>query len=810
MSTIINNEGKEVLTAFHDIHAYSHRPNIFGDGIACIDVWDFSKANLNEENRIRAITQVASICYQNPKALESASLYKRLAAESIGLPSSSFEFVPVLLNPWNDVAKKILVDQRSNVRKFGEWISFEDPETGNTREALLTNYRAMCYDYEKALADIVSYFDNLPRTQDNELQLKHHIEYIEDMYLKFFNTEEECAIIKEHFKVFLFNVDMPTRSQMVRHRVNWQELCISGDSMITTLQGKRSIKELYENQFRKSPNKLPKVKTYDFNEKRLVWTEIKEVFSTGKKEVYEVVLQTGRNKNKLKIRSTENHKFYTCDGWKELKDIKIGDFIATNGIHILDNNDECIRITKEMIHNKINKKEYAELYNISELILIRKLQKINMIYSDIDFRITNYHLKEWLLEHKEKMINEGKNHKDFAKEYDINLNTLNKWFRKFNINYTKDELAKTKKDAWNKGLIGENSHSFGREFNVETKQKIGEGLAKPLGETALGFSFRVRSYWQADFRKTKILENFSFCCARCKTSDISDIELDHIKPVRLYPSLAMVESNIQPLCKKCHIEKSTEDTKLDDHTYNFNFVEGINLIGVEDTFDIEVDHPDHNYIANGIIVHNSRRYVSGKRVQFNFYISEGMKKVVGDQVTTEASGKKVNIHTTTEDVINICVEQYFAALEQGVKPQEARRIIPQAAYTKIWGAFQPSQLQNFFDLRLDEHAQWEIRKVAEAMFGALESYKNFPKMTAEQEKEASKRLQDLADGKVTLMTREEINSLLDAADEVEPNNILTTEEINKLSKTAVKFLTGVDMVPEDEVSLDDAFDLLKG
>ena len=73
------------------------KQNIFGDNIAFIEQYDFSTANMSVENRILAITQVASICYQNPKALGSESLYNRLMAESIGLPSSSFEMCPILL-----------------------------------------------------------------------------------------------------------------------------------------------------------------------------------------------------------------------------------------------------------------------------------------------------------------------------------------------------------------------------------------------------------------------------------------------------------------------------------------------------------------------------------------------------------------------------------------------------------------------------------------------------------------------------------------------------------------------------------------
>lgn len=79
------------------VNPVNKKENIFGDGIAFVEQYDFSTANLSEENRIKAITKVASICYQNPKAIGSESLYNRLLAESQGLPSSSFEMCPILL-----------------------------------------------------------------------------------------------------------------------------------------------------------------------------------------------------------------------------------------------------------------------------------------------------------------------------------------------------------------------------------------------------------------------------------------------------------------------------------------------------------------------------------------------------------------------------------------------------------------------------------------------------------------------------------------------------------------------------------------
>ena len=68
-----------------------------------------------------------------------------------------------------------------------------------------------------------------------------------------------------------------------------------------------------------------------------------------------------------------------------------------------------------------------------------------------------------------------------------------------------------------------------------------------------------------------------------------------------------------------------------------------------------------------------------------------------------------------EDIINVCLNHYFKALDSGIKPEEARRILPQAMMTQIWGAFQPNQLDNWFKLRLNPHAQSEIRMVAQAM-----------------------------------------------------------------------------------------------
>lgn len=103
----------------------------------------------------------------------------------------------------------------------------------------------------------------------------------------------------------------------------------------------------------------------------------------------------------------------------------------------------------------------------------------------------------------------------------------------------------------------------------------------------------------------------------------------------------------------------------------------------------------------------SRRYVSGKKVPFDFYVDEKMQKVTSINDIIEYTG-----NYTTQEVIDICMNHYYSALEQGVKPQDARRIIPQGAYTEIWTGMMPRVYENMLKLRTKPKTQWEFRQLA--------------------------------------------------------------------------------------------------
>ncbi len=72
-------------------------------------------------------------------------------------------------------------------------------------------------------------------------------------------------------------------------------------------------------------------------------------------------------------------------------------------------------------------------------------------------------------------------------------------------------------------------------------------------------------------------------------------------------------------------------------------------------------------------------------------------------------------------------------IEYGYHTQIASRFLPQTTYTEFYMMGEVEGLQNFFRLRLDEHAQAEIREVAEAMLTLLKQHQ--PELAAKTKPE---------------------------------------------------------------------------
>lgn len=65
---------------------------------------------------------------------------------------------------------------------------------------------------------------------------------------------------------------------------------------------------------------------------------------------------------------------------------------------------------------------------------------------------------------------------------------------------------------------------------------------------------------------------------------------------------------------------------------------------------------------------------------------------------------------------------YFELMDYGIKPEDARYVLPEATKTDIATTMNCRELFHFFDLRCDQAAQWEIRDLANVMKEKLYKY----------------------------------------------------------------------------------------
>ena len=67
------------------------------------------------------------------------------------------------------------------------------------------------------------------------------------------------------------------------------------------------------------------------------------------------------------------------------------------------------------------------------------------------------------------------------------------------------------------------------------------------------------------------------------------------------------------------------------------------------------------------------------------------------------------------DIAKRATETYESMLKAGIAREQARMVLPQNLYTEYWNTQDLHNLMHFLSLRNHPHAQWEIKKVAEAM-----------------------------------------------------------------------------------------------
>lgn len=152
----------------------------------------------------------------------------------------------------------------------------------------------------------------------------------------------------------------------------------------------------------------------------------------------------------------------------------------------------------------------------------------------------------------------------------------------------------------------------------------------------------------------------------------------------------------------------------------FNIVE-IEYLGRDVVYDMEMESEFHNYIANGMVIHNcayneiSRRYTD---FEMEIYLPESYRKQSDNNKqasTNELIEDNKKAFELTKEINLNCLNVYNNLLQLGVCKEQARGVLPQNMMTTFWWTIDLRNLINFLVLRDDQHAQKEIQEYAKAI-----------------------------------------------------------------------------------------------
>lgn len=236
-----------------------------------------------------------------------------------------------------------------------------------------------------------------------------------------------------------------------------------------------------------------------------------------------------------------------------------------------------------------------------------------------------------------------------------------------------------------------------------------------------------RSRWQRTVRE--LLRSASSLCRRCEQNE--GVDIHHIVPVHEAPERAFEKDNITLLCPSCHLAMH-EVQGWQGGTYLYGAaatVTSVEYRGEEMTYDLEIAGSYPNFLANGVVVHNSRNSASSRAIpvekriaaiQENPFVPEAFaanKKGMqaGDVLDRldQEHARHVWMAACEE-----ALKKAQALVDLGVHKQWANRILEPFSWHTV--VVTSTEWENFFNLRISELAQPEIRIAAELMLEAME------------------------------------------------------------------------------------------
>jgi thymidylate synthase (FAD) len=534
------------------------------------------------------------------------------------------------------------------------------------------------------------------------------------------------------FNVGYFPHSMMQQIRTHRVGVSFDVQCLTGDTEVTFVKASGSLRkikiaELYdlwangeqairERKIRGRNGELPgtyrrdcksrlkKMNLRVLNEDTGVFEigHIQEVFDQGIQPVYRLTLEDGRTLN-----CTENHRLLTNQGWQMMR--------------------EAVDLKTDANQEVISYKQ--DCYLMANGVVVGE-----GLYRD----------KNWLQE----QLLAGLTAQQMARKAECSVEAIKKWVYIYGLQLNKCKPG-TKK-PWNKGLSG----AYHLDKTPEQRQQ--------RRERAKQFTRRGEdsNFWKGGVTEERVAigawtrtiapqvhEKFDYTCQRCGNRG-NQLHAHHLLPVYSHPEKAYDFENLVTVCEDCHrrihnqgLELEFAQTfipiqtlpqkpkpkgrKLKAHPLK---VVQVGYIGLQKTYDIEVAGQWHNFVANGVVVHNSFRY-TGQRI---VNVAEGKQEVedvfylrpVGNYTNRQGKRYFYSEEQRTED-LKWCLEacqHYKKRIDEGLSEEHARGLIPFDARQHFVLSCNLRSLLHLLDLRWKKDAQLEAQKFCELLYIHLENW----------------------------------------------------------------------------------------
>jgi thymidylate synthase (FAD) len=419
---------------------------------------------------------------------------------------------------------------------------------------------------------------------------------------------------------------------------------------------------------------------------------IADIVDKGVQPVYRLSLADGRQ-----LTLTRNHRVLTRDGW-----MTMGEAVGLTG----DGREAVMTRECELMTNGM------PVYRDAEWLRVRR--------------------------------GAGTSVAEIANEAGCSYATVRKWLARHDLRFTRDEQYRSR-TPWNKGLRGYHTGMVVGDAHREAIRRARSGSRSNFWRGGVTPRRASTARWTRE-QAPRVHRRFDYTCQVCGRRG-GRLHAHHAIPVWLDPSGERDPENLVSVCAGCHtaihrtreselsaVEQLTANDRrlpLEDAldrdgwklTAHAVAVTALEYVGLRQTYDLCVDGPWHNFVANGIVVHNSFNEFSMRyaKATDDFYLPEpdDVRSQAGKPgaYTFEPVDPEVAEQTRDElrAVYDVAYATYERLVELGVARELARCVMPVGAYTEFYWTINARSLMNFVSLRAAETAQREIRRYADAV-----------------------------------------------------------------------------------------------